>query len=87
METVLSGLGVIRKGDTMFSVDLNDAYFQILIPSVIMTLLLHCFEWEGFPVQCIVFWHFHSSSGLHEEDVPGVGVVSQEGDSSALLPG
>ena len=31
METMSSVLGSIRKGDLMFSIDLNDAYFQILI--------------------------------------------------------
>ena len=80
---VLSVLGSIRE-DGMFSVNMKDAFFQIMIHLEVSS---DCYEWEGLPAQGIMFQPFHSTPGLHQSVLSSVAVSLQERNLAASLPG
>ena len=87
IETVSSVLGSIRKGDIMFFISLKDTHFQIPIHPDFLPYLRITLKKEGFPVQGIVFWPFHSTSGLYQNSFFSVRQGSQERDLAASLLG
>ena len=63
----------------MFSIDLKDAYFQILTHPDSRRYLQIVLNGKAF--------QFHNSPGLHQGVLPEIGAGSQERDSPALLSG
>ena len=75
METVALVLGSIRKGDVMFSIDpkMPTSRFPF-IRTLDRTSRLPCEQ--SLAVHGTLFWPLHSSAGLHQGVLTGVGVGS-----------
>ena len=73
----MSALGLIRKGNIMFWIDLN--------LSGLAAVPQDCHRWEGVPVLGFLLWPVLGSPGLHQSLLPSVGMGTSTGDSSSLV--
>ena len=81
METMVSVLELIRKGDVMSSINLKDAYFQILIQPDSPDRTPR----KGLSIQGSLLWPFFSSPSLHQGVHPSIKMGSSERDSPPSL--
>ena len=82
----MSALGSIRKRDWVFSIDLKDAYFQILVHPE--SQLFHQFCLEGcLSVLCTVPQSVHGPTVVHQSLRSGFVVGALEGCESTPLRG
>ena len=64
METRQSVLRAVQRNDWMFSIDLKDAYIQVLIHRPSLPLV--CCRWTGVSVQSPLLWPLHGPSGFYQ---------------------
>ena len=85
MFTISSLLSTVRKGDYMFKIDLQDAYFYVPIqPSIQVSLV--CFQKQILSYTSTSLWSEHSPSGVYSFRTHCGRLPPSSGDFSYSIP-